>query len=112
MDQENGSCQKYLLEGNEKMSKLSNLKYYQLKIQPYLKSSEITTMQQKYLFLYRSRMINVGKNYGKLISCPLCKINEQDTQEHFFNCLILRLWCPLLYNLQNLNYEDVFSGDL
>ena len=42
----NDTALKYLLEGNEKMSKLNNLKYYQLKLQPYLKSTNITTRHQ------------------------------------------------------------------
>ena len=43
---------KYLLEGNENKSKLKNLKYYQLKIQPYLLNKKISTRRKKYLFLF------------------------------------------------------------
>ena len=94
------------------MSKLKNLKYYELKMQPYLKSTKITTRQKKYLFLYRSRMINVGKNYGRSNPCPLCKTNELDTQQHLFDCILLKLSSPLLYSMNKLSYNDIFSSDL
>ena len=47
----------YLLKGNETKSKLKDLKYYKLQIQPYLLSPEISTRQKKYLFHFRTRMV-------------------------------------------------------
>ena len=81
---------KYLLEDNEQKSKLKNFKYYQLQLQPYLTSKEISTRQKKILYRFRTRMVHVGKNYGKKVKCPLCK-KEDDTQEHLFECVILKI---------------------
>ena len=58
-------------------------------------------------------MINVGHNYGKKVKCPICKIQkEDDTQEHLFKCVILKLNCPELYKSQEEKYEDIFSLNL
>ena len=70
---------KYLLDGNLERSKLKNLKYYDLSIQEYLTSTKITTRRKKYLFQFRTRMTNVGYNYGnkKLVLCViLMKMNR------------------------------------
>ena len=63
----------YLLEGNDKKSKMKDLKYYQLKMQPYLSSSKLSTRRKKYLFQFRTRMVPVGHNSEKKVSCPVCK---------------------------------------
>ena len=57
-------------------------------------------------------MINVAKNYGRLASCPVCRTKESDTQEHIFNCIILKLSSKLLYNMNNIDYSDIFSNNL
>ena len=102
---------KYLLEGNEDKSKSKHLKYYQLKIQPYLLSKNTTTRQKKYLFRFRTRMIRVGHNYGRKVSCPICQTNESDTQEHMFNCVVLKLLSSELYHMIDLKYADIYSSN-
>ena len=102
---------KYLLEGNENMSKLKYLKYYELKMQPYLSSSSITTRRKKYLFLFRTRMTNVGHNYGRKSLCPLCKLGD-DTQQHMFNCIIMKLSSRELFTNMETKYEDIYSLNL
>ena len=77
-------------------------------MQPYLISKNITTRQKKVIFRFRTKMVNVGHNYGRKLKCSLCKL-EDDTQEHLFNCLILKLSCPELYNSIDEKYEDIFS---
>ena len=57
-------------------------------------------------------MIPVGFNYGKKVPCPLCKSVEGDSQQHLFNCLILKLSNSELFNNQNIKYEDIFSLNL
>ena len=99
---------KYLLEDNDQKSKLKNLKYYQLQLQPYLMSKKITTRQKKLLFRFRTIMVKVGHNYGKRTKCPLCKLKD-DTQEHLFQCVVLKLNCSELYNAQDEKYQDIFS---
>ena len=87
---------KYLLEGNEDKTKLKNLKYYQLSIQSYLTSSSISTRMKKYLFRFRTKMTNVGHNFGNKVKCPLCKLGNDD-QEHLFKCVIIKINCEELY---------------
>ena len=102
---------KYLLEGNEDKSKSKYLKYYQLKIQSYLLSKNTTTRQKKYLFHFRTRMIKVGHNYGRKVSCPVCQTEAGDTQEHMFNCFGLKLLSSELYHMKNLKYADIYCSD-
>ena len=108
----NDAALKYLLEGNEDKSKSKYLKYYQLKIQPYLLSKNTTTRQKKYLFRFRTRMIRVGHNYGRKVSCPICQTNESDSQEHMFNCVVMKLLSSELYHMIDLKYTDIYSSNL
>ena len=57
-------------------------------------------------------MINVGHNYGRKVSCPLCQSNQEDTQKHLFNCLVQKITNSDLYHSKNTKYEDIFSLDL
>ena len=57
-------------------------------------------------------MINVGHNYGRKIPCPICKLNIGDTQNHMFNCIIMKISCKELYNNIETKYEDIFSQNL
>ena len=101
----------YLLEGNQEKSKMKNLKYYELSLQPYLTSNEITTRRKKYLFKFRTRMTNVGFNYGNKIKCPLCHI-EDDEQGHLFKCIIIKLHNKDVYNMKDEKYEDIYSMNI
>ena len=56
-------------------------------------------------------MIQVGYNYGRKVTCPLCKTDAGDTQEHLFTCVIIKLSSPDLYKSINIKYEDIFSLD-
>ena len=67
-------------------SKMKNLQYDELKLQKYLKLSELTVEEIKHLLLWRTRMTKFGKNYGegdKL--CVLCQ-SYPDSQEESFLC--------------------------
>ena len=98
---------KYLTENNENKSKMQNLNYYTLELQDYLKSDKISTTKKKILFKFRTRMVNVGHNYGNKKCCPLCKI-EEDTQKHMLECIIMKLNCTEIYH-SNSNYNDIFN---
>ena len=98
---------KYLLENNENKSKMVNLKYYQLEMQEYLKSNKISTTRKKILFKFRTRMINVGQNYGNKKCCPLCKQHD-DTQQHMLDCFMMKLHCQEIYKTEH-SYNDIFN---
>ena len=54
-------------------------------------------------------MIKVGKNYGRKVTCPLCNSDNLDTQEHLFNCVVIKLSSPELFNNIVIKYEDILS---
>ena len=68
----------------------------------------MTTRRKKLLFQFRTKMVKVGHNYGKETKCPLCKL-DNDTQEHIFDCIIMKIQCSDLFNSQGEKYEDIFS---
>ena len=77
-------------------------------MQPYLLSTKISTRKKKYLFLFRTRMMNVGHNYGRKVPCPLCKSENGD----MFNCVIMKISCRELFMNNETKYEDIFSPHL
>ena len=85
-----------------------NQKYYQLETQQYLKTNKLSTRNKKSLFKFRTRMVNVGHNFGNKIKCPLCQ-QEDDTQKHLFQCFVMKLSCKEIYHMQG-NYEDIFNS--
>ena len=46
------------------------------------------------------------------MTCPLCKSDNLDTQEHLFNCVVIKLLSPELFNNIDIKYEDIFSINL
>ena len=64
----------YLLKEKEDKSKMINLEYKELKIQKYLTSDKLSKRKQKIIFKWRTRMIEVGNNFGQTKPCPTCQI--------------------------------------
>ena len=59
--------------------------------------------EAKFLFLLRSRMVEVKTNFRNKYSdilCPVCKLSD-DTQQHLFEC------SELLKNMNILNRKDI-----
>ena len=54
-------------------------------------------------------MITVGYNFGRKVHCPLCKSDIGDTQEHMLNCVIMKIACQQLYNINDEKPEDIYS---
>ena len=63
------------------------------------------------MFRIRTRMVKVGKNFGKNNVCPLCNLHEDD-QRGLLDCIILKLNCKRLYDRKNQTYESIFSSDI
>ena len=75
-----------LLNLKSEHSKMDNLSYIDLKMQNYLKSSEIPVNEAQNLFKYRVklRVAQLKENFGDKYenkACPLCSLNL-DTQVH------------------------------
>ena len=97
------------------MRKVWKIQYQNLKIQKYLKSKTLSTQMSKFIFILRSRMLDISTNYknkSTLKFCPVCRDeNNLDTQEHL-------MICPLLVSQNQLvqgvvpKYEDLFEDDV
>ena len=107
------SALKYLLnEIKEKdISKLKNITYNELKMQPYLSSSKKSLKHKKILFKARTKMLNVNWNFGNKSLCLLCKLKD-DQQEHLLSCIKIKLESSIiLENKNNCKYSDIYSSD-
>ena len=95
---------KFLMQEKETKSKLDNLDYKELKLQNYFKA-KLYFKKQSLLFNFRTQMINVSKNYGRIILCPLC-LKGVDDQKHLMSCEKL-----LLEQEPQVRYDDIFGNN-
>ena len=102
---------KYLLNMKQEHSKMDDLVYNELKLQPYLKSENIPVHEAKNLFKYRVKVAHFKENYkerykDKVTVCPLCTIHL-DTQAH-------ALQCPEIKSKIQIegNYRDIFKNKI
>ena len=84
---------KYLLKEKEKHTKMDNVKYTQLKVQPYLVKSNFNKEERKLLVALRSRCHSAKANFRKLnkgnLNCSL-GCDTVENQVHIFrDCQIL-----------------------
>ena len=105
---------KWLMDEKESKSKLKDLKFEKLKMQNYLGNKELETIEKKFLFQIRTRMLDVKSNFKNKhsdLSCPLLCGHREDNQQHILECPIL------LQNIKDvttdkINYHDIFSSDI
>ena len=98
----------YLNKKKESHSKVLHLAHNSWGQQPYLKPNQMTAKDAKFIFLLRTRMLDVKLNFRNKyneIKCPNCK-SADDDQEHL-------LYCSQLEDGQQivdatLKYEDIF----
>ena len=69
----------------KELSKVKNLSYSKLELQPYLTEAKLPTRLKQLAFRWKTRMIRVGWNYGVKEKCPLC-LKADDTQTHLLQC--------------------------
>ena len=94
--------------------KIQNIKYKELKIQNYLKSSLFSNFEVETLIKLRSKTVelkvNFSQKYANNIKCSIKDCIFEESQEHIFSS------CQkLLQNLQNDNntavdYEDIYCS--
>ena len=77
-----------LLASKSSLSKMSDLKYDKLIMQPYLSINSVSNTHKRLEFSWRTKMLKVNWNYGLKINCPLCH-EEEDTQRHLLRCSYL-----------------------
>ena len=95
----------------EQHTKMSNLKYVDLKIKDYFLSSSITTESQKKILLWRTYMERFADNFrgGKVGNlCPLCQ-THQDGQFESFSCQEIKKEIEIEGQYENI-FEDVESN--
>jgi hypothetical protein len=103
---------RYLQQIKSSHSKVLHIQYDQLIMQKYLLPLSMPTQLAKFLFLSRTRMLQVGANFkgsNPNPVCPLCK-SSYDSQNHL-------LVCPILIKNNEIckeipNYDDLFCQNL
>ena len=95
-----------LLNLKEKHKKMENLDYTELKLQNYLKDSEIPPNEARNLYRFRTRAANFKencKNSYLSTACPLCFV-QPDTQVHSVKCTVVNEKVKV-----EGNYNDIFD---
>ena len=101
---------KHLIAEKETLSKMKNLQYSELKLQPYLTSDKLTISQKKVLFKIRTRMIMTPENLGKDQQCKICNVSK-DEMAHTLNCIVIKLACPELMKMEEVDIKYAYSSD-
>ena len=82
-----------LLQMKKSHSKMQNLRYPELELQPYLLQNNISLENKFHLIAWRCRMAKFGENYKggrNAVFCPLCPGEHLDTQKESFTCPVIR----------------------
>ena len=101
----------YLLTLKDSHSKVEHIHFESFEMQPYMKPSDLSNQQVKFIFQARSRMLNLRGNYkngNKDLSCRACRKSEE-SQPHLLVCEKLN------ENIISKNlprYEDLFGINL
>ena len=103
-----------LMKKKESHSKLNSLNYHSLETQSYFRREQLTKLDARTIFLFRTRMCDFWGNYrgtesGRL--CPLCR-NHPDKQELIAECSVVKSEFGSLHSiLQNVYSKDVRTED-
>jgi hypothetical protein len=104
---------KYLNHEKSSHSKVLHIVHEKMELQDYLSpGSGLGSHEAKFIFLLRTRMLDIKSNYqGKHsdLSCPMCD-SEQDTQQHLLQCEKLKTENEIVSKIQE--YEDLFGTNL
>ena len=86
----NCEAYKFLSDSKQDKSKIRDLKYSDLQLQPYLRAGRTTTIQEKcHIFKSRTRMLDLRANFkvGQVdLRCTKCDTGEEETQPHLLTC--------------------------
>ena len=90
-------------------TKMDDLWYSDLELQPYFKSNKFTVEQVRTIFRFRTRMAQFGENFrngGGQVQCPMCQ-NHFDSQPMAFQCPSVKAEVSLTGS-----YQDIFKDDI
>ena len=105
----------YLIQIQNTQSKIRDVVYTELSLQPYLQSHDISNDMASFIFQSRSRMLDVRTNYrGSYPNgqhfCQAClNKNEPETQQHILKCEALEYG---EINSEELKYEELYGQDV
>ena len=104
---------KYLESIKNGHSKIRDIKYNKLEVQPYILSDELSNEEISSMFAVRSRMTNVKRNFinkfNQNLSCTLgCEVEEN--QEHLLDCKFLIDKLEDKSILAECEYSEVFGN--
>ena len=99
-----------LMKKKESHSKLNSLNYHSLETQSYFRREQLTKMDARTIFLFRTRMCDFWGNFrgtenGRL--CPLCR-NHPDKQELIAECSVVKSEFGSLHSIM----QKVYSNDV
>ena len=100
----------YFMQLKSKNTKLDNVNYTELSIQPYLTSNLFNNKEAKLLYALRSRChaakVNFKKMHNNEVSCTFGCLKDEDQQHVFTECSPL-----MLSNNMNetLKYDNIFG---
>ena len=106
------SAFKYLQVLKSSHSKVREVSYEKLCIQPYLTDNNFTTVEKQLLFSLRGRMTNIKNNFSSIyqnLNCDLCDVNLHQTDAHLLDCNAIISSCPELNSSNSVEYEDIFD---
>ena len=108
----------HLISVQKSHSKIRNITYSKLDMQPYMKSDLFSKDSMSLLFSLRSRSVRGIRNdfseyFKPHLSCPLC-LNHLDSLPEVLNCTKLKSQVQSLpeqiqYSITHTKYEDIFS---
>ena len=99
----------YLMKLKEKHSKMDNLNYAKINLQPYFKSNFYRQEVQN-LFKFRTRMAKVKNNFrngNEDNICPFQSCDNIDDQKHLLTCSAININT----STEVEEYLDIFSDD-
>ena len=101
---------KALLDTKDTLSKMANLNYHELKLQPYLKSPKINVRAAKEIFSFRTRMVteikdNFRTQFNNEVNC-LLYCGQRDSQQHLLICGNAQ------EDFSHIEYFDLFKRDV
>ena len=104
---------KYLNNIKSKHSKMVNLKYENIELQPYLNNETVYPQVAQNIFKWRTRMQNVTKNFSNGSEDLACKFgcSNFDSQEHLLNCIFIQSKFSNS-SASTPQYNDLFSRDV
>ena len=105
------SALKYLNQVKSKHTKVMHIEHKSWDKQPYLQPKNLSIAEAKFIFLVRTRMLDLKCNFKNKYSdknCPNC--TQEDTQSHLLQCEKLVDASGITIELPN--YEDIFASNL